>query len=100
MRLTVWIRAVLAGALALVLLETANWAVRDCSTGPSTSENCLWLAVQRRFGLPANRLLRAGLLEVVGLAILAGLYLTFRCLWPSAARGSSRNNSEPARTRF
>ena len=86
MRLIVWLRVVLAGALALALLEMANWAVRDCSTGPDASENCLWLGVRGRFGLPSSRLLRASLLEVVGLAILAGLYLTFRYLWPGAAR--------------
>jgi hypothetical protein len=72
----------MALGLALVLLEAANWAVRDCSAGPNATENCLWLHVRGWSGLPASRLLRAGVLEVVGLAILAGLWLVFRYVWP------------------
>jgi hypothetical protein len=87
-RLTAWVRAALALFLAVALLEGANWAVRDCSTGPDASENCLWLGVRQRFGLPPSKLLRAGVLEVVGFAILAGLYLTFRYLWPRHGRPS------------
>ena len=68
-RLIVWARTAAAAALAFILLEGANWAVRECSTGPDASENCLWLGVRRRFGLPAGKLARAAVLEAVGLAI-------------------------------
>ena len=64
------------------MLEAANWAVRDCSTGLGTAENCLWLQVRRSFGLPASKVLRAGVLEVTGLVILAGIYGAFRYVWP------------------
>jgi hypothetical protein len=100
LRLVVWLRAAAAAALALILLDAANWAVRDCSTGPGASENCLWLGLRRRFALPASKLLRAGVLEVVGLAILAGLYLTLRYLWPRGVRRSSRSNVESAGAHF
>lgn len=97
-RLIVWVRAAVAAALAFLLLEGANWAVRDCFTGPDSSENCVWLGVRQRFGLPPSKLLRAGVLEVVGLAILAGLYLTFRYLWPCDGRRPSRVDVESAGT--
>src|SRR5690348_5620030 len=93
-----WIRTVVAVGLALALLEGANWAVRDCSTGPDASDNCLWLAVRRRLGLPSSRLLRAGVLELAGLAILAGLCLTWRYVWPRQKRTLSTLDVESART--
>jgi hypothetical protein len=77
-----WLRMVAALALAAVLLEGANWAVRDCPTGSNASDNCLWLRVRARFGLPASKLLRAGALEIAGLVILAGLWTVFRYVWP------------------
>ena len=77
-----WLRMIAACLLALALLEIANWAVRDCATGPNTADNCLWLRVRQRTGLPPSRILRAGVLEIVGLAILAGLWLIFRRIWP------------------
>ena len=97
-RLITSLRMALAAGLALLLLEAASWAVRDCSTSPDASDNCLWLAVQRRFGLPPSRLLRTGILEAVGLLILAGIFLIFRCLWPRDRVVASRTNIEAART--
>jgi hypothetical protein len=81
-------RIVAAIFLGGMLLATANWAVQDCSTGPSTMENCLWMHVRTWFGLPTSKLLRAGVLEAVGLVILAGLWAVFRYVWP---RGPARN---------
>jgi hypothetical protein len=69
---------VLAGAL----LEAANWAVRECATGPNSSDNCLWLKVRVWSGLPASKLLRAAVLEAAGIAILVALWGLFRYVWP------------------
>lgn len=77
-----WLRMISALVLAAALLEAANWAVRDCATGPNSADNCLWLRVRRWSGLPASKLLRAGVLEIAGLAILAGLWAVVRYLWP------------------
>jgi hypothetical protein len=77
-----WLRMISALVLAAALLEAANWAVRDCATGPNSTENCLWLRVRTWFGLPASKLLRAGVLEIAGLAILVGLWGVVRYLWP------------------
>jgi hypothetical protein len=77
-----WLRMISAVVLAGALLEAANWAVRDCTTGANSTDNCLWLRVRGWSGLPASKLLRAGVLETAGLAILAGLWAAFRYLWP------------------
>ncbi|HEY6291780.1 MAG TPA: hypothetical protein VI455_09510 [Terriglobia bacterium] len=84
-----WVRTISALVLAAALLESANWAVRDCPTGADTFENCLWLGTRRYFGLPESKVLRAGVLEIAGLAILAGFYLVFGYLWPRGAQDSS-----------
>jgi hypothetical protein len=77
-----FLRMVAALGLTAVLLGAANGSVRDCSTASHTIDNCLWLRLHGSFGLPASRLLRAGALEMAGLAILAGLWFVFRYLWP------------------
>lgn len=77
-----WLRMISSLVLAAALLEAANWAVRDCATGPNSADNCLWLRVRAWFGLPASKLLRAGVLEIAGVAILVGLWGVVRYLWP------------------
>lgn len=78
---------ILAGLLlSALLLYSATWAVRDCTAGPYSYDNCLWLWLRGQLGLPQNRLLRAAALELVGLALLAGLYLTVRHVFPTLSR--------------
>jgi len=80
-------RIVLSLLITGALLWAATRAVDDCATGPYSSENCLWLYLRQRFHLPPSRLLRSGALEAAGLALLAGLYLNFRYVYPRASRG-------------
>ncbi len=68
-----------------LLLYAANLAVRDCTSGVQTYDNCLWLWLREKLGLPQSKLLRAGALEFVGLALLAGLYLTIRYVFPRSS---------------
>lgn len=89
-----WLRIAAALVLWLALLEAANRAVRDCPTGSGAVENCLWIHVRQRLGLPASRLLRVGLLELVGLAILAGLFVVFRYVWPHRIGGLGQPSVE------
>jgi len=84
-----WVRIISALVLAAVVLEGARWAVRDCPTGQDTFENCLWEGVRRRLGLYESKVLRAAVLEIAGLVILAGFWLVFRYVWPPNPRGSS-----------
>ena len=87
---------VIAGILlAGFLLYLASGATQDCSTGLLAYENCWWLWVRERCGLPANKLLRAGFLELVGLLLLAGLILTCRYVLPPRSRPPvSHENSQ------
>ena len=67
--------AFLVGGL---LLYAANSATKDCSSGLYVWDNCLWMSVRDYLGLPSSRFFRAVVLEVAGLALLAGLYLDVR----------------------
>ena len=69
-------------AVVGLLLGAASWAVRDCPVAPYVYENCVWLSVRDQFHLPQSKLLRAAVLEVMGLSLLAGLYLTCRYIFP------------------
>ena len=52
------------------LLAIANLAVLDCEVSLLVYENCAWLAARDALGLPQSKLLRAVLLEFIGLALL------------------------------
>jgi hypothetical protein len=65
-----------------LLLHAAALAVKDCTVGILTYDNCMWIWVREKLGLPPSKLGRAALLELVGLALLAGLYLTIRYIFP------------------
>lgn len=77
------------------LLHLATLATQDCTVGVYVYEICFWLRVREYLGLPASGLLRAGALEVVGLALAAGIYLTIRYVFPPwRAPSRSRGESE------
>jgi hypothetical protein len=76
------LRVIVALALAGLILHVASLATRDCTVGLFAYENCWWLWVREQCGLPASKFLRAGFLELVGLALLAALILTFRYVFP------------------
>ncbi len=77
------IARILTGLLLLgVLLYAATLAVRDCAIGPYGFDNCLWLRVRERLGVRQSRLGRAAALEIVGIGLLTGLYLTIRHVFP------------------
>lgn len=74
---------ILAGIVAVAgILAAASWAVRDCTVAPYIYENCLWLWVKEGLGLPQSKFLRAAVLECLGLALLAGLFLVVRYVFP------------------
>ena len=77
----------LAGFILVVtLFYAATQAVQDCPTGLFVYENCLWLWVRDQLGLPQSKLARSLTLEVVGLALLVGLYATLRYVFPFGGR--------------
>ena len=74
---------ILAGIpLTALILYAATLAAKDCTVGLYVFENCLWEWLREFLGLPPNKVLRAVVLELVGLALLAGLYLTYRFVFP------------------
>jgi len=81
---------VLAGvAIAGAALYAADLATRDCKVGPYLFDNCMWVALRAHLGLPASRLLRMTLLELVGVALALLLYLAYRLAIPRRpAKGS------------
>ncbi len=69
-------------ALVGIILYAAQMAVRDCTSGLFTYDNCLWLWLREQAGLPNNKLLHWLALFIVGLALLGCLYLTIRYVFP------------------
>jgi hypothetical protein len=62
-----------------LLLAGAQLATRDCTADFLRLDNCLWLDASEYLGVPPqNKGLRAVFLGVVGVALLAGIYLTYR----------------------
>ena len=80
------LRILLALLLVAFLLDAATWAVRDCTADLYHEENCLWLWLREQFGLAPSELLHSATLEIVGLALLVGLYLTLRYVFPRSSR--------------
>jgi hypothetical protein len=76
-------RILVGAGLACLILYAASRAVRDCQAGPYVYDNCLWLWLREALRLPESKLLRAATLELVGLMLLAGLYLTARFVFPT-----------------
>ncbi len=73
-------RILLGVVLIAALLHLARLATRDCTVGLYVFDNCLWVWIYEQLGLPANKFLRAGALEIVGLALAAGIYAALRFL--------------------
>jgi hypothetical protein len=74
---------IVAGVFLVVLfLYAAKLASRDCTVGLYVFDNCLWVWLYEHLGLPANKFLRAVALELAGLLLLAGIYLTIRFVFP------------------
>jgi len=89
---------ILAGVIVIgLILCAASRAVRDCPAGPYIYDNCLWLWLRDGLHLPQSKLLRAVVLEVVGLALLAGLYMTVRFLLWRARIAQTIGSDGPAR---
>ena len=74
---------IVAGAFIIVLLlYAASRTTRDCTVGLYVFDICSWVWVREHLGLPANKFLRAIFLELVGLTLAAGIFLTIRYVFP------------------
>ena len=76
------LRIILGVALVGLVLHAADLATRDCRIAPYVFDDCMWIGLRARLGLPANRFLRMAALEFVGIVLALVLYLTFRYVFP------------------
>lgn len=87
------LRIILGVAVVGLVLHVADLATRDCRVAPYVYDDCMWLGLRARWGLPASRFLRMAVLEGVGIALALVLYLTFRCAF--ASRRAAPNSALP-----
>ena len=74
---------IVAGILIIaLLLHAARWTTRDCTVGLYVFDICSWVWLREQLGLPASKFLRAVFLELVGLTLTAGIFLTIRFVFP------------------
>jgi hypothetical protein len=89
------LRIVAGVFLVGLLLHAATLATRDCTVGLYLFDNCLWVWLYEHLGWPANKFLRACALELVGLSLVAGIYLTIRYVFPPWKAVPSTPAKEP-----
>jgi hypothetical protein len=78
-----------------LLLFAASRTTRDCTVGLYVFDICAWVWLREQLGLPASKLLRAVFLELIGLALTAGIFLTIRYVFPFWRSGTrSRMDGE------
>jgi hypothetical protein len=77
--------------LVALFLEAASHTTRDCTVGLYVFDICSWVWVREQLGLPASKALRAVFLELIGLTLTAGIYLTIRFVFPFWPTGTSSN---------
>ncbi len=90
-------RILLGVLLVCLILYLAKLATRDCTIGIYAYDLCLWVWIREQFGLPASKLLRACVLEVVGLALATGIYLTIRYVFPPWRRPAAASGEDRSR---
>ena len=76
-------------ALVALFLEAARRTTRDCTVGLFVYDICSWVWLREHLGLPASKLLRALFLELTGLTLTAGIYLTIRFVFPFWPHGAN-----------
>ena len=76
------LRIILGLAVVGLVLHLADLATRDCRIAPYVYDDCMWMGLRIRLGLPASRFLRMGVLECVGIILALVLYLTLRYVFP------------------
>jgi len=91
------LRVILGVTTVGLVLYAADLATRDCRVAPYVYDNCMWLVLRTRLGLPASRLLRMAVLECVGIGLAVALYLTFRYLFFFHKATREARNSAPPR---
>lgn len=89
------LRIILGVVVVGLVLHAADLATRDCRVAPYVYDDCMWMGLRARLGLPASRFLRMSVMECVGIALAAVLYLTFRYVFPHRKVAPAAPDSSP-----
>jgi len=76
------LRIVVGCFLIALFLMAASRTTRDCTVGLYVYDICAWVWVREQLGLPASKFLRAAFLEVIGITLTVGIFLTIRFVFP------------------
>ena len=100
-RTLIYALRIVAGIFMIaLLLYAASRTTRDCAVGLYVFDLCSWVWLREQLGLPSSKFLRAVFLELVGLTLTAGIFLTIRFVFPfwrtsttSSREGENSRNS-------
>ena len=82
-RTLIYALRIVAGTFIIaLLLYAASRTTRDCAVGLYVFDLCSWVWLREQLGLPSSKFLRAVFLELVGLTLTAGIFLTIRFVFP------------------
>jgi hypothetical protein len=91
---------IIAGIFIIaLLLLAASRTTRDCTVGLYVYDICAWVWLREQLGLPASKLLRAVFLELIGLTLTAGIFLTIRFVFPFWRTGTNSIREEGEKPR-
>jgi len=76
------LRIVAGTFMVAMFLLAASRATRDCTVGLYVYDICAWVWVREHLGLPASKFLRAAFLELIGITLALGIFLTIRFVFP------------------
>jgi len=83
LRIAVYALRVVVGIFIIALfLMAASRTTRDCTIGLYVYDICAWVWVREQLGLPASKFLRAAFLELIGVTLTLGIFLTIRFVFP------------------
>jgi len=84
--------------LITLFFLAATRTTRDCTVGLYVYDICAWVWVREQLGLPASKFLRAAFLELIGITLALGIFLTIRFVFPFwGSRASGRREAESGR---
>ena len=94
LRTLIYALRIVAGIFIIaLLLDAASRTTRDCTVGLYVFDLCSWVWLREQLGLPASKFLRAVFLELIGLTLTVGIFLTIRFVFPFW-RTSTTSNRE------
>jgi hypothetical protein len=83
LRIIVYALRIVGGVFLIALfLTAASRTTRDCTVGLYIYDICAWVWVREQLGLPASKFLRAAFLELIGITLTLGIFLTIRFVLP------------------